>query len=707
MDASASAVAIAREQAGDLLCRFAVGEIPPVPAGPFDVVLLLETMLAFEDKDTLVGGIAAALRPGGRFAFTLEEGLPLTEEERAAMPDADTVWLTPLDEMTASLERAGLVLTWREDHSLAHRLQAQALTEAFAADAEGIAAQSASAPWTSCWRATGCGSTGSARDRSEVRARGRVALTRDYDRAMPAAPRTTRHSSRKFAQMPWKGATASLFGKVDGICDRHGYKSFDPELTEATFHPKRGSLPTAKLTDAGPLRPPDLIIQDELHLISGPIGSMVGLYETAIDALSTFEFEDTRVRPKVIASTATIRQASEQIRAIFLRQAEIFPPQGLNAEDNFFARQVPLEGPESAPGRLYLGVLARGERLKAVLIRVYVAALAAAQTLYKQYGQAADPYMTLVGYFGSMRELGGTRRLVDDDIKARLLAIDERGLERRPNLNVEELTSRVSSGDIPKVLGALGVAFNPVNEKQWTKKGGQRPIDVLLATNMVSVGVDVPRLGVNGCRRSAQNNGGVHPGNEPCRPGARQARCHHHRLELGPACAISHISSGSGTITQRSISKSRRSPLRLSPLVRLSAGFPGCWLPWSVSARMSSFRTPGPAPSRPTTLPSRRRSPRSCSVRPTPPPPKSGRSSSTRCKFVLLTGQRCLRAVRAAGSGTRVTPKMWRSCVRRMVVPGSGLRASTPYEMSRPRSTWSWSMAGLTTLGSSMRNNHA
>jgi SAM-dependent methyltransferase len=141
VDASASAVAIAREQAGDLLCRFAVGEIPPVPAGPFDIVLLLETMLAFEDKDTLVGQIAAALRPGGRFAFTLEEGQSLTDEERAAMPDADTVWLTPLDEMTASLERAGLVLTWREDHSLAHRLQAQALTEAFAADAEGIAAQ--------------------------------------------------------------------------------------------------------------------------------------------------------------------------------------------------------------------------------------------------------------------------------------------------------------------------------------------------------------------------------------------------------------------------------------------------------------------------------------------------------------------------------------------------------------------------------------
>jgi SAM-dependent methyltransferase len=141
VDASASAVAIARELAGDLPCRFAVAQIPPVPAGSFDVVLLLETMLAFEDKDALVGEIFPALRAGGRFAFTLEEGLPLTAAERAAMPDADTVWLTPLDEITASLERAGLVLTWQEDHSRAHRATAHALAAAFAADAEDIAAQ--------------------------------------------------------------------------------------------------------------------------------------------------------------------------------------------------------------------------------------------------------------------------------------------------------------------------------------------------------------------------------------------------------------------------------------------------------------------------------------------------------------------------------------------------------------------------------------
>jgi SAM-dependent methyltransferase len=141
VDESASAVAIAGGRANGLPCRFATAQVPPLPAGSFDVVLLLETMLAFEDKDALVREIAAALGPGGRFAFTLEEGRPLTMAERAAMPDADTVWLTSLDEMAASLERAGLNITWHEDHSHSHRATAQALTEAFTADAEDIAAE--------------------------------------------------------------------------------------------------------------------------------------------------------------------------------------------------------------------------------------------------------------------------------------------------------------------------------------------------------------------------------------------------------------------------------------------------------------------------------------------------------------------------------------------------------------------------------------
>jgi SAM-dependent methyltransferase len=141
VDASATAVALARERTNGLPCRFAVAQVPPLPAGTFDVVLLLETMLAFADKVALARAVATALRPGGRFAFTLEEGAPLTPAERAAMPDADTVWLTSLDEIAATLERAGLELTWHEDHSRAHRATAQALADAFAADDAAIAAE--------------------------------------------------------------------------------------------------------------------------------------------------------------------------------------------------------------------------------------------------------------------------------------------------------------------------------------------------------------------------------------------------------------------------------------------------------------------------------------------------------------------------------------------------------------------------------------
>src|SRR3954453_5032376 len=140
VDASASAVAIAGDLAGDLPCRFAIAEIPPLPPGPFDVVVLLETMLAFEDKGAVVREIAAALRPGGRFAFTLEEGAPLTAAERAAMPDADTVWLTPVAARTAWFARAGLDVAWVEDHTRAHRARAAALADAFAADGAAIAA---------------------------------------------------------------------------------------------------------------------------------------------------------------------------------------------------------------------------------------------------------------------------------------------------------------------------------------------------------------------------------------------------------------------------------------------------------------------------------------------------------------------------------------------------------------------------------------
>jgi SAM-dependent methyltransferase len=141
VDISSSAIEIARARAGDLPCRFEVARVPPIPAGPFDVVLLLETMLAFADKETLLQEIAGALATGGRFAFTMEEGVPLTAAERVRMPDADTVWLTPLRELRSYLERAGLVVRWQEDHSQAHRAVSDSLIDAFEADATAISAQ--------------------------------------------------------------------------------------------------------------------------------------------------------------------------------------------------------------------------------------------------------------------------------------------------------------------------------------------------------------------------------------------------------------------------------------------------------------------------------------------------------------------------------------------------------------------------------------
>jgi hypothetical protein len=195
------------------------------------------------------------------------------------------------------------------------------------------------------------------------------------------------------------------------------------------------------------------------------------------------------VRPKVIAASATVRRSTEQVKALFLRQVKVFPPQGLDPEDNFFARQRTPS--EENPGRRYLGICASGRRLKAVLIRVYVAQLAAAQFLFEKYGEAVDPWMTLVGYFNSINELAGMRRLVEDEVRSRLLKMDERGLARRQPPKLEEMTSRKSSTDIPQILDLLEKRFSP-NQTE----NSARPLDVLLATNMISVGVDVSRLGL-------------------------------------------------------------------------------------------------------------------------------------------------------------------------------------------------------------------
>jgi SAM-dependent methyltransferase len=140
VDYSSDAIEIARARATDLPCRFEVARVPPLPAGRFEVVMLLETILAFEEKGPLLRGIADALPDGGRFACTVEAGAPLTDDERTAMPDADTVHLIPLDDFILQLERANLLVRHQEDVTAAHAAMAESLTDAFTADADEIAA---------------------------------------------------------------------------------------------------------------------------------------------------------------------------------------------------------------------------------------------------------------------------------------------------------------------------------------------------------------------------------------------------------------------------------------------------------------------------------------------------------------------------------------------------------------------------------------
>jgi SAM-dependent methyltransferase len=141
VDHCASALATARRLAGDLPCRFEQAHLPPLPEGRFEVVFLLETMLAFTDKEALTGEVARVLEPGGRFAFTVEEGRPLTRLERALMPAADTVWPIGLAELTGLLRSAGLTVTWRQDYSSAHHATAMALLRRYRADSPAIAGQ--------------------------------------------------------------------------------------------------------------------------------------------------------------------------------------------------------------------------------------------------------------------------------------------------------------------------------------------------------------------------------------------------------------------------------------------------------------------------------------------------------------------------------------------------------------------------------------
>jgi hypothetical protein len=288
----------------------------------------------------------------------------------------------------------------------------------------------------------------------------------------------------KFASLPWTGQVGAFFGRVERG-DKDGfYGPCDPM--------KGNKLAVTRLL------PPDLIIQDELHLISGPLGTMVGLYESAIDELCAAEKDGKIVRPKIVASTATVRRAETQIRALFNRSCvEIFPPPGPDRRDSFFAETLPSS---ERNARLYLGIAAQGRSPKVAMLRVYLALLGAAQQWQNKtkkqtvHSAAADPYLTLLGYFNSLRELGGARRLIEDEVRNRLEGYagrkrlgEEAGLFDHRKIGYEpvELTSRVDTAHVSEAKRRLALPFTD-----------DKRVDVAIATNMISVGLDITRLGL-------------------------------------------------------------------------------------------------------------------------------------------------------------------------------------------------------------------
>ena len=331
----------------------------------------------------------------------------------------------------------------------------------------------------------------------------------------------------KLARLAREGQAAALFGHVARRCERHGYvphpgHDSSHDFTGCTLgengrHQAKGELPAATIRPATRLRPPDLIIQDELHLITGALGTTVGLFETAVETMCAWTDQYGRpARPLLVASSATVRNVADQVRCLYGRDVIIFPPQVLDASDTFFSRTVEVD--DDHPGRLYVGLSTTGVRLTSAEIQTTQTVMAGAQLLFDRLGSAADPYMTLVGYFSATRELAGMARYVQDDIQTGLAkpGRDSRLPRRRGTafgaLNLGELTSRIASTDITATLDRMALTFDPGVDSTTAKaaaaaaaQAGKKverrgpeanPYDVVLATSMLQVGVDVSRLGL-------------------------------------------------------------------------------------------------------------------------------------------------------------------------------------------------------------------
>jgi hypothetical protein len=268
----------------------------------------------------------------------------------------------------------------------------------------------------------------------------------------------------KFAMLAWKPEARRLFGIGDDGCHTG--------------------------------LPPSLIIQDELHLISGPLGSMVGAYEMVIERLCR-ENGVGAIKPKIIASTATISRANDQIKNLYARdKVLLFPPSGLDAGDSFFAREARNEDGSLKPGRLYVGVMAPAHGSLQTTEACVFACLVQHAAIMKTDDAGRDPWWTLLCFFNSLRELGSAASLFVSDTRDYLRVIlDRHGLKYeliRKMFEVTELTSRIRSDQVPKELERLERRFVSVEDESGGRSNGS--VDSCLASNIIEVGVDISRL---------------------------------------------------------------------------------------------------------------------------------------------------------------------------------------------------------------------
>ena len=316
----------------------------------------------------------------------------------------------------------------------------------------------------------------------------------------------------KFARLPWSEQVGLLFGRTNRYCSRCGHIAIGEKHAGRHNADVAAGLAKAETVACKPFYPPELIIQDELHLITGPLGTIYGGYETVVEEMCCIEKNGKKIRPKYIVSTATIRNAGEQIKSLYGRNKFAqFPPSGFDTRDSFFIKEVPLPTENlvdaseekisrmisdgKKPFRQYVGICASGQSVKTTLIRLYSIILQTALDIAKdpEYEDYIDPYYTLIGYFNSIRELGGAVRLLDDDIASRIRVVKNKyNSSEQRYLSFEgkkEITSRIPSWEIAQVLEKLAISYDKNKEKQGC-------YDVVIATNMIAVGMDVDRLGL-------------------------------------------------------------------------------------------------------------------------------------------------------------------------------------------------------------------